>query len=132
MCYRARKSCYERSDCGLRGGKCAVGGAGAAEIWRGKICALPSSVKLPHMGWNRLNVKRESQLLAGLNGDDYFYFAHTFAASAANSETVAACEYGMEFGAVVEVGRMCAVQFHPEKSGNSGAKLLGNFLRMAA
>ncbi|HWT87258.1 MAG TPA: imidazole glycerol phosphate synthase subunit HisH [Candidatus Angelobacter sp.] len=101
-------------------------------ILRGKICALPSSVKLPHMGWNRLNVKRESQLLAGLNGDDYFYFAHTFAASAANSETVAACEYGVEFGAVVEVGRMCAVQFHPEKSGNSGAKLLGNFLRMAA
>jgi len=103
-------------------------------ILQGKICALPSSVKLPHMGWNRLNVKRESQLLAGLNGDDdYFYFAHTFAASAANSETVAACEYGMEFGAVVEVGgRMCAVQFHPEKSGNSGAKLLGIFLRMAA
>jgi imidazole glycerol phosphate synthase glutamine amidotransferase subunit len=101
-------------------------------VLQGKICALPGSVKLPHMGWNRLNVRRESRLLAGLTGDDYFYFAHTFAASAANGETVAACEYGVEFGAVVEVGRMCAVQFHPEKSGNSGAKLLGNFLRMAA
>ncbi len=98
----------------------------------GQICALPGSVKLPHMGWNRLTVRRESRLLAGLTGEDYFYFAHTFAASAANGETVAACEYGVEFGAVVEVGRMCAVQFHPEKSGNSGAKLLGNFLRMAA
>jgi imidazole glycerol phosphate synthase glutamine amidotransferase subunit len=101
-------------------------------ILRGKICALPGSVKLPHMGWNRLNMRRESRLLAGLTSDDYFYFAHTFAASAANGETVATCEYGVEFGAVVEVGRMCAVQFHPEKSGNSGAKLLGNFLRMAA
>jgi len=101
-------------------------------ILHGKICALPCSVKLPHMGWNRLNMRRDSRLLAGLTGDDYFYFAHTFAASAANGETVAVCEYGVEFGAVVEVGRMCAVQFHPEKSGNSGAKLLENFLRMAA
>ena len=101
-------------------------------ILPGKICALPDSVKLPHMGWNRLNVQRESRLLAGLNGDDYFYFAHTFAAGGSNGETVASCEYGAEFGAVVEVGRMCAVQFHPEKSGSAGAKLLGNFLRMAA
>jgi imidazole glycerol phosphate synthase glutamine amidotransferase subunit len=101
-------------------------------ILQGKIRALPDSVKLPHMGWNRLEVRRESRLLAGLNGEDYFYFAHTFAAGAANGETVAACEYGVEFGAVVEVGRMCAVQFHPEKSGSAGAKLLANFLRMAA
>jgi imidazole glycerol phosphate synthase glutamine amidotransferase subunit len=101
-------------------------------ILQGKIRALPDSVKLPHMGWNRLEMRRESRLLAGLNGEDYFYFAHTFAAGAANGETVAACEYGVEFGAVVEVGRMCAVQFHPEKSGSAGAKLLANFLRMAA
>src|SRR5260221_6607848 len=101
-------------------------------ILQGKICALPGSVKLPHMGWNRLNVKRESQLLAGLNGDDYFYFAHTFAAGAANSETVAACEYGVGFGAVVGSGRMCAVQVHSGQNRKFGAELLGNFLRMAA
>jgi imidazole glycerol phosphate synthase glutamine amidotransferase subunit len=101
-------------------------------VLAGKICALPDRVKLPHMGWNRLQVRRESRLLNGLSDEDYFYFAHTFAASGASSETVAACEYGAEFGAVVEVGRMCAVQFHPEKSGSAGAKLLGNFLRMAA
>ncbi len=101
-------------------------------ILPGKIRALPGSVKLPHMGWNRLNVRRESRLLTGLNGDEYFYFAHTFAAGAANGETVAACEYGVEFGAVVEVGQMCAVQFHPEKSGSAGAKLLENFLGLAA
>jgi len=71
-------------------------------------------------------------LLRGLGGDDYFYFAHTFAARASNGETTAACEYGTEFGAVVEVGKMCAVQFHPEKSAAAGAKLLGNFLRIAA
>jgi imidazole glycerol phosphate synthase glutamine amidotransferase subunit len=100
-------------------------------VLKGKICALPDRVKLPHMGWNRLQMRRESRLLTGLTGEDYFYFAHTFAAGASNSETVAACEYGAEFGAVVEMGRTCAVQFHPEKSGNPGAKLLGNFLRMA-
>jgi imidazole glycerol phosphate synthase glutamine amidotransferase subunit len=101
-------------------------------ILQGKICALPGSVKLPHMGWNRLSVRRKSPLLAGLTGDDYFYFAHTFAAEGSNGETVASCSYGTEFGAVVEVGRTYAVQFHPEKSGISGAKLLRNFLRMAA
>jgi imidazole glycerol phosphate synthase glutamine amidotransferase subunit len=101
-------------------------------ILRGKICALPESVKLPHMGWNRLKIRRESQLLEGLSENDHFYFAHTFAARAANGETLAVCEYGAEFGAVLEVGRICAVQFHPEKSGEAGAKLLGNFLRIAA
>lgn len=100
-------------------------------VLKGKICALPDRVKLPHMGWNRLRLRRESRLLTGLTGEDYFYFAHTFAAGASNGETVATCDYGAAFGAVVEVGRMCAVQFHPEKSASAGAKLLENFLRMA-
>ena len=101
-------------------------------ILPGKICALPGSVKLPHMGWNRLKIRRDSRLLEGLSENDYFYFAHTFAARAANGETLAVCEYGAEFGAVLEVGHICAVQFHPEKSGTAGAKLLANFLRIAA
>jgi imidazole glycerol phosphate synthase glutamine amidotransferase subunit len=101
-------------------------------ILSGKICALPENVKLPHMGWNRLKIRRESPLLEGLSGKDYFYFAHTFAARAGDGETLAVCEYGAEFGAVLEVDRICAVQFHPEKSGAAGAKLLGNFLRIAA
>lgn len=100
-------------------------------VLTGRICALPDRVKLPHMGWNRLKPRRDSALLRGLSSEDYFYFAHTFAARA-SQETVAGCEYGAEFGAVIEVGRLCAVQFHPEKSAAAGAKLLGNFLRMAA
>jgi imidazole glycerol phosphate synthase glutamine amidotransferase subunit len=101
-------------------------------ILRGKICALPETVKLPHMGWNQLEMRRESPLLEGLRESDYFYFAHTFAAGATNGETVATCKHGAEFGAVIEVDRMCAVQFHPEKSGAAGAKLLANFLRIAS
>jgi len=97
-----------------------------------KVCALPSHVKLPHMGWNRLKIRRESPLLDGLTDQHYFYFAHSFAAGAASVETLAVCEYGVEFGAVLCADRICAVQFHPEKSGEAGAKLLENFLRMAA
>jgi imidazole glycerol phosphate synthase glutamine amidotransferase subunit len=101
-------------------------------IFSGKICALPGSVKLPHMGWNRLKIRRPSPLLDGLTENDYFYFAHTFAASGTNGETLAVCDYGSEFGAVLALDRICAVQFHPEKSGAAGSKLLGNFLRIAA
>jgi len=101
-------------------------------IFPGRVCALPSNVKLPHMGWNRLKVQRRSALLEGLSNEDYFYFAHSFAAQAADGETAAACDYGAEFAAVLCVDKLCAVQFHPEKSGSAGAKLLGNFLRMVA
>lgn len=101
-------------------------------IFPGKICALPEKVKLPHMGWNRLKIRRASPLLEGLRENDYFYFAHTFAAQGANGETLAVCDYGAEFGAALAVDRICAVQFHPEKSGGAGSILLSNFLRMAA
>lgn len=101
-------------------------------IFPGKVCALPANVKLPHMGWNRLKIRRDSPLLEGLTDEQYFYFAHSFAAGTANGETLAACEYGADFGAVLCAEKICAVQFHPEKSGEAGAKLLGNFLRMAA
>jgi imidazole glycerol phosphate synthase glutamine amidotransferase subunit len=101
-------------------------------IFPGKVCALPPNVKLPHMGWNRLQAKRRAPLLDGLSGKEYFYFAHTFAVHAVDGETAAVCEYGAEFGAVVSVDRICAVQFHPEKSGEAGSLLLSNFLRIAA
>lgn len=101
-------------------------------IFPGKVCALPGNVKLPHMGWNRLKIRRESRLLEGLTEDHYFYFAHSFAAQAADGETLAVCDYGAEFVAVLEADRIWAVQFHPEKSGEAGAVLLSNFLRVAA
>jgi len=101
-------------------------------IFPEKVCGLPANVKLPHMGWNRLKMRRSSPLLEGLTEDHYFYFAHSFAAQAADGETLAVCDYGAEFAAVLEVDRVCAVQFHPEKSGEAGALLLANFLRLAA
>jgi glutamine amidotransferase len=98
----------------------------------GRVRALPPLAKLPHMGWNRLHLKKPSRLLEGLDADAYFYFAHSYAAIDQSQETVAACRYGTEFVAVLEKGNMFAVQFHPEKSGDAGAQVLRNFLRLCA
>lgn len=98
----------------------------------GKVCALPSSVKLPHMGWNQASAHRESRLLAGIDSHAYFYFAHSYAAPESNGPTAATCFYGNSFAAVVEKENIFGVQFHPEKSGDAGSRLLRNFLRIAA
>lgn len=98
----------------------------------GKVCSLPSTVKLPHMGWNQVALNRESRLLAGIGPSAYFYFAHSYAAPDSNGSTTATCFHGTSFAAVVERQNIYGVQFHPEKSGESGARLLQNFLRIAA
>jgi imidazole glycerol phosphate synthase glutamine amidotransferase subunit len=98
----------------------------------GSVRSLPSTVKLPHMGWNQLKLTRSSRLLDGVSADAYFYFAHSFAATNPNGEAVALCNHGADFAAVIEKQNIFAVQFHPEKSGDAGAQLLRNFLRLAA
>ena len=100
----------------------------------GVVQSLPRTVKLPHMGWNRLEIVRPSVLLAGITESDYFYFAHTFAALTSDSHkaTSATCSHGAPFTAVLEHGRVFATQFHPEKSGAAGARVLQNFLALAA
>jgi imidazole glycerol phosphate synthase glutamine amidotransferase subunit len=102
------------------------------QLLPGTVCALPSNVKLPHMGWNQLNAKRESRLLAGIDTGAYFYFAHSYAVLDSDGAAAATCSHGSEFAAVVEKQNIFAVQFHPEKSGAAGARLLRNFLRIAA
>jgi imidazole glycerol phosphate synthase glutamine amidotransferase subunit len=101
-------------------------------VFPGSVRSLPTSVKLPHMGWNRLRIQRPSPLLAGLTESDYFYFAHTFAAATSTSEVVASCDHGANFTAVLEHKNIFATQFHPEKSGAAGARLLQNFVGPAA
>lgn len=93
-----------------------------------KVVALPTNVKSPHIGWNQLRRVRESRLLCGVPPDAYFYFAHSFAAAASARATVAACDHGVSFAAVIERENLFGVQFHPEKSGEAGALVLQNFL----
>jgi glutamine amidotransferase len=101
-------------------------------VLHGRVDQLPHNVKLPHMGWNQLHSLRDCRLLNEISRHAYFYFAHSYAAPADGPATAATCEHGREFTAVLETERIFGVQFHPEKSGAPGAKLLDNFLRFAA
>lgn len=105
-----------------------VAGLGALP---GVVRSLPTSVKLPHMGWNRVQPCGQSRLLASLDSGAWFYFAHSFAVSAAGAGMVASCNYGTAFAAVVEQDNLFAVQFHPEKSGETGTAVLRTFLEVA-
>ena len=101
-----------------------------------EVRALPSTVKSPHIGWNQLRRVHESTLLRGIPADAYFYFAHSYAAPASAAPTVAACDHGVSFAAVIEhrngKGTLFGLQFHPEKSGETGALVLRNFVESVA
>ena len=83
--------------------------------------------KVPHVGWNRLHLTRSSWLLEGVGEGDQVYFTHSFAAPV-TADCVASTGYGVEFASVVERNHIAGVQFHPEKSGDVGLVILGNFL----
>jgi len=96
----------------------------------GTVRQLPDTVKRPQMQWNRLEMRHSSTLLAGLSEESWVYFVHSFAAEP-DENTVATCDYGGPMSAVVERGALCATQFHPEKSGAVGLRILTNFVRQA-
>ncbi|MEA9557879.1 imidazole glycerol phosphate synthase subunit HisH [Xanthomonas nasturtii] len=87
-------------------------------------------IRVPHMGWNQLVPMRESALLAGLPERASAYFVHGYAAPV-TPDTVAACDHGGLFTAVVQQGLRCGAQFHPERSAETGARILRNFLEMS-
>ncbi|MEO8161404.1 MAG: imidazole glycerol phosphate synthase subunit HisH, partial [Arenimonas sp.] len=84
-------------------------------------------VRVPHMGWNQLEDLREDPLLDGIEEGAQAYFVHGYAASP-GTDSIASCRHGERFAAVVRRGRVLGMQFHPERSGATGARLLGNFL----
>jgi imidazole glycerol-phosphate synthase subunit HisH len=98
----------------------------------GKVSRLPESpcIRVPHMGWNSVSAQPEHPLLAGINGAD-FYFVHSYAAPI-GPHTIASCTHGAAFSAAVAHRNFVGVQFHPERSGPQGLKLLANFLEMRA
>jgi len=94
-----------------------------------RLCPAPG-VRVPHMGWNRLQVTRADALVAGLGDDAQAYFVHGFAAPV-GEHTIASATHGDAFAAVVGRGNCYGAQFHPERSAATGARLLENFLRGA-
>ena len=84
---------------------------------------------VPHMGWNQLRPSCADPLLEGFTDQDYAYFVHSYAVPV-NDETLAETRYGNALSAVVRRRNFCGAQFHPERSGKAGARLLQNFLRL--
>ncbi|WDE13646.1 imidazole glycerol phosphate synthase subunit HisH [Thalassomonas haliotis] len=85
--------------------------------------------RLPHMGWNTLTSISDHPVFAGINPGDYFYFVHSFAAPKSEF-TVASCEYGTTFSAAIAKDNFIGCQFHPERSGALGRKIIENFLEL--
>jgi glutamine amidotransferase len=99
----------------------------------GRVIKLPASVKVPHMGWNVLNVKREVQLFEGLDSGSRFYFVHSFYCEPAETgSTIGTTPYGLEFTCAASRGNVWGLQFHPEKSSLLGLSILSNFGKMVA
>lgn len=101
------------------------------DLMNGKVVKLPRSVKIPQMGWNSIEIKKESLFLEGIKSNDYFYFVHSFYALPQEDVTTATSYYGLEFPAIVQKELLFATQFHPEKSGEAGLKILENFVNLS-
>ena len=100
-------------------------------IFDGTITKIPGGegLKIPHMGWNSIKIKDGSRLFKGIGEEPYVYFVHSYYLNAADRDIVAAqTEYGVTIDAAVERGNVFATQFHPEKSGSTGLKILKNFV----
>ncbi|MCJ8322108.1 MAG: imidazole glycerol phosphate synthase subunit HisH [Colwellia sp.] len=85
--------------------------------------------RLPHMGWNTLTTLADHPVFEGISVGDYFYFVHSFAAPV-SEYTLASCQYGSDFSAVIAKDNFIGCQFHPERSGELGSKIIKNFLEL--
>ncbi|SHG36996.1 imidazole glycerol phosphate synthase subunit hisH [Thermosyntropha lipolytica DSM 11003] len=102
-------------------------------IVKGKVIkfTLPPSYKVPHMGWNAVKKSQQSRLFKGIADNSYFYFVHSYHAIPEDESWVAGrTEYGITFVSALEKDNVFATQFHPEKSGETGLKILRNFGEM--
>jgi glutamine amidotransferase len=99
----------------------------------GRVTRLPDTERLPQIGWNTLDVTPGSRLCAQLPDPAWLYFVHSYAPEPDDDGVIAAiCAYGRRFAAAIEHGPVWATQFHPEKSGDVGLRLLRNFVEAAA
>jgi glutamine amidotransferase len=102
-------------------------GARGLGIFSGSVKRFTGDARIPHMGWNSLSQTKSCQLLKGLDDGTYAYFAHSYYAPVI-SAAVATCTYMHPYTAILEQGNISAVQFHPEKSGPAGLRIMRNFL----
>ena len=100
-------------------------------LLKGKVVPMenriPSNLKIPHIGWNALDFKRESEIFRYINDGDFVYFVHSFYADECDDSVIATSEYGAEITAAVQKENVYGCQFHPEKSGSVGLNILKAF-----
>ena len=99
-------------------------------VYPGEVRRFPSDYRVPHMGWNQLELQGQPLLFEGLGPKPYVYFAHSYyvPADVAGDRAVALSEYGLRYTAALESGNVFGVQFHPEKSSGIGQRIVRNFL----
>ena len=136
---------YEGSDeapdvpgLGLLSGQCYRLGGGTVRLKpdttsddRGVRLQADRGVKVPHVGWNSLSIEQKTSIVEGVPQASQVYFTHSYVGPV-NGDTVAVTEHGETFAAVVQRGHVAGVQFHPEKSGEIGLRILRNFMELVA
>lgn len=103
------------------------------DLIQGRVLRFPKSeLKVPHMGWNNIRIKQDHPLFKGIPDGSFVYFVHSYYVDTSAENTLASCEYGLEYAASVvnSKGNVMGTQFHPEKSGATGLKILRNFVEM--
>lgn len=99
----------------------------------GSVVPIPTGRRIPHMGWNLVKLPDDMDLFVGFGKVEYFYFAHSFYADVTDDQVkIAYADYGFELPVSVQKANIYGVQFHPEKSGKSGLKVLQNFAKICA
>jgi imidazole glycerol-phosphate synthase subunit HisH len=98
-------------------------------LYPGTVRRFPAEARVPHMGWNELEARTDSQLVRHLDARPYVYFAHSYYVPE-NERSSAICTYSVSYTAVLECGNVYGVQFHPEKSGPVGLRIVRNFLEL--
>jgi imidazole glycerol phosphate synthase glutamine amidotransferase subunit len=96
-------------------------------LYPGSVRRFPEHARVPHMGWNELEARPDSHLVRNLNARPYVYFAHSYYVPE-NPRAAATCTYAVKYTAALESGNVYGVQFHPEKSGAVGLRIVSNFL----
>ena len=100
-------------------------------VIKGDVTVLPNTLKVPHMGWNALEIRQENRILEGVDDGSWAYFVHSYRANPTTPDVIVAeSDYDIKVPAVIQKDNYFGTQFHPEKSGSAGALMLKNFLQV--
>lgn len=108
-------------------------GVSGLGLFKGKAVKIPANgaLKIPHMGWNSITITKDSKILKNIGEEPYVYFVHSYYVQAEDKSVISAyTEYGQRLDIAAESGNVFATQFHPEKSGDTGMKILKNFIEL--